>query len=140
MAKVIVPDGRDPDYGARVLAKPKYEPQAKWKGGVRLRLTEKEKKVVEGLEEKGSLDLSELLVVLGDNGIKTSIWFDRDQGSYTVSLFRNRPGYQDAGYSIATSSRYIDRCFRSLLFVLEDVRDFDIVAIHDARTAVVSDY
>lgn len=140
MARNKPDDPTDTDYGARVLAKPMYEPQAKWKGGVRVRLTAKEKKVVEAQEKDTELDLNELLILLGDNGIKTSIWYDRDQNSYTVSLFRNRPGYKDAGYSISTSSKSIDRCFLALCFALEDLHDFDIVAIHDARTAVVPDF
>lgn len=110
--------------------------RADWVAGFTLRLAADEKERVLDDLTHGGPDMNVFLQELGAVGIKTSVSYDRKKDGYTVTIFRNDPEFPDAGYTLSSQGRTIERCVQALIFALKDVQDFNILEIVAARESL----
>lgn len=138
-----MPGGPDPPLAkqnVRRARRAEREKRVEWIDGYSLRLTTSEKDDIKAELESEGIDILQVLAQLSDEGIKTSISYDRKADAYATTLYRNNPEYPDAGYSLTARAKSLDRCFAGLLYALREVRDFNIVSIAEARQEAESDF
>lgn len=122
------------------IARKERRTQVEWLAGFTLRLTESEQEnIISDLEEE-DMNVQQFLEVMGAEGIKTSISYDRKKDGYALTIYRKDPDYPDSGYSLTVHARNIPRCARALVFVLQEVGDFNIVEIASARESLESTF